>query len=116
MTRNQIGLSAFSKWIELKFIEGHEYAIDINPKLGMHRIEGGSLVHAIFREGVRTPLLWLQGYVPSPFYEREELEKRLLLASKAPSEKIITFFRISNKFQDNGILKLILTGTKILEL
>ena len=67
---------------------------------------GGSLVHAIFREGVRTPFLWLQGYVPSPFYEREELEKRLILASKAPSEKIITFFRISNKFQDNGILKL----------
>ena len=73
-------------------------------------------MHAIFREGVRTPFLWLQGYVPSPFYEREELEKRLILASKAPSEKIITFFRISNKFQDNGILKLILTGTKILEL
>ena len=63
-------------------------------------------MHTIFREGVRTPVLWLQGYVPSTFYEREELEKRLILESKAHSEKIITFFRISNKFQDNCILKL----------
>ena len=78
---------------------------------------GGSLVHTIFREGVRTPFLWLQGYVPSPFYEREELEKRLILASKAPSEKIITFFEFQTppSYGSRGMSLPLFTNAKSLK-